>query len=104
MSSIDADIDRLLSLSEDLPSSVWIELVAMIGYVLKRNWFGEEDNKAEELLQAMQNGNTERAVEIIDDQDESEDIKSTIHSMCDEVNNEEEVDHDKIQSLEKWAR
>lgn len=103
MTSIDADMDKIQSLSEDLPSSVWTELLTMIAYILKRNWFGNDDNEAEELLQAMQNGNTERVTEIIESQEESEDIKDTIGLMCDEISEEEEVDHEKIESLERWA-
>lgn len=103
MTSIDADMSKIQSLSEDLPSSVWTELLTMIVYILKRRWFGNDGNEAEELLEAMQNGNTERVTEIIEGQEESEDIKDTIGLMCDEISETDEVDHEKIESLERWA-
>lgn len=104
MSSIDADMNKLQSLSEDLPSSIWTQLLTMMVYVLKRNWFGEDKNEADRLVEAMRKGNTKRAMDIIDSQEESQDIKDTISSMCSEVSNDEKVDHKKIESLEKWIK
>lgn len=104
MSSIDADIDKLQSLSEDLPSSIWTQLLTMMVHVLKRNWFGEDKNEADRLVEEMRKGNTKRAMDIIDSQEESQDIKDTISSMCSEVSNDEKVDHEKIESLERWIK
>lgn len=101
--SINFDVDKLSSLSENLPSSLWVELLVTFRYVLKNNWFNDDESKADELLEAMKNGDKERAVEIIDNEEESEQIRDTIHSVCTELECEETVDHETIESLDRWV-
>ena len=104
MNSINSIINEIQSFSENLSPSIWSELLTIMLYILRENWFREEKNKAEELIQAMQNGNKEKATEIIESHKESEEIKETIGSICEEISEDDKVDHKKIESLKRWAK
>lgn len=85
---IEVTLKRLEEIAQEIPDSVWLLVLRQIKKVLEDRWFGDDQNeeaKLDELVRAIDNGNHQKAGQLIEQRENSEEIERTIGDMCQEV-------------------
>lgn len=78
-------LQNLIESAQNIPDAVWLVIITKIRDVLGDRWFGQDKEEQEELnkiIKAINNGNHERAGNLIQERDNTEQIEKTIHDMC----------------------
>lgn len=78
-------LQKLIEFAQNIPDPVWLVIITKIRDVLEDRWFGQDKEEQEELnkiIKAINNGNHERAGNLIQERDNTEQIEKTIDDMC----------------------